>query len=265
MFEISISVILIFIAFIIVRGLMKASKEAKEYNQDLEQSLKDEHITDPETGAKYTLEEAESEKWINLKSEFITIPKTDITQLFTEEERETERALNHFKDNAQYRKAELSNDQIEILEQTKILSKYRGWTYSSPFQIEYCTGLLLFPTVAVSSGPRSISYMTQCMFWIKLNISYGHYYLREKTATEKLLDLIRDDDEIKLTNYESFTIYKTENFFELNNIIEKLEGMEGLEIEILENNLFIKNTRQIDLSEVTKIEKVIKTISISSR
>ncbi|MCR6640904.1 MAG: hypothetical protein NVV82_18395 [Sporocytophaga sp.] len=264
MFEISISVILIFIVFIIVRGLMKASKEAKEYNQYLEQSLKDEHITNPETGAKYTLEEAESEKWINLESEFITIPKTDITKLFTEEERETERALNHFKDNAQYRKAELSNDQIEILEQTKILSKYKGWTYSSPFQIEYCTGLLLFPTVAVS-GPRSISYMTQCMFWITLNMSYGHYYLREKTATEKLLDLIRDDDEIKLTNYESFTINKTKKFFELNKIIEKLEGMEGLEIEILENNFFIKNTRQIDIFEVTKIEKIIKNISLSSR
>ncbi|WP_028979966.1 hypothetical protein [Sporocytophaga myxococcoides] len=265
MFEISISIFLVFIVFIIVRGFMKNSKEAKEYHQHLEEGLKDEYITDPETGAKYTLEEVEAEQWVKLEPELISTAKTDINKLFNEEEIETEKALNHFRDNPQYRKVMLTEDQIKILGLTKILSKYKEWTYFSPFQIEYCSGILFFPTITVSSGPRSFSYMTQCMVWIKLDKSYGHYYLREKTTTERLLDLIREDDEIKLTNYESFTINKTESSSQLNKIIEKLEGIEGLEIELIENNLFIKNTMQIDINEVTKIEKIIKNVSLSCK
>ena len=46
--------------------------------------MEDEYIIDPETGAKLTLEEAESGHWIAHENEFRTIPDSELNNLPTE-------------------------------------------------------------------------------------------------------------------------------------------------------------------------------------
>ncbi|QYA26684.1 hypothetical protein G3I01_14655 [Gramella sp. MT6] len=58
--------------------MLKGTKAEREYEKRINESLADEYIIDPETGAKLTLEEAESGHWINHDNEYITIPEKEI-------------------------------------------------------------------------------------------------------------------------------------------------------------------------------------------
>ncbi|QYA26685.1 hypothetical protein G3I01_14660 [Gramella sp. MT6] len=102
---------------------------------------------------------------------------------------------------------------------------------------------------------------SQIMIWLRLESNMGHYYLREKTATEKFLDIFKNDDDIKMRGYESFTFKKSENIFKVNQTLKKIKGGKGLEIEIIENNLFLKTMKFINVEELLLIESLVKNIS----
>ena len=53
---------------------------------------------DPETGAKLTLEQAESGHWINHDNEYKTTPESEIEKLYSEEAKNAERAINYLKE-----------------------------------------------------------------------------------------------------------------------------------------------------------------------
>ncbi|WP_459212230.1 hypothetical protein [Aquimarina rhabdastrellae] len=244
------------------RFIFKGTNEEQEYHKKLKESLADEFIIDPETGAKLTLEQAESGHWIAHDNEFNTISEYEIDKLFTEEQKNAERGINYLKEQIEYRKQNLNDHQIQILEKTKILSKYDDWSYSNSFKITYCDGFIFLPAVRLNghSYYENDYHESQIMFWLKLNIDLGHYYLREKSKTEKIFELINSDDNFKLNNYELFTFKKTENIILLTNILKKIENEKGLEIEFFENNLFIKNTKFINTVDIFRIENIVKNI-----
>ena len=244
--------------------MFRGTKAEREYERKINESLADEYIIDPETGAKLTLEEAESGHWISHNNEFNTLPENEIEKLHTEEQKDAERAINYLRKSKDYKRYKFSESQIKFLESTRLLSKYDDWGYSNCFQIEYCNGFIFMPDVVLIDkvpGYFETTYNeSQIMVWIKLKSNLGHYYLREKTGTEKFLDIFKNDDDLKLKGFESFTIKKSENIFKVNQTLEKLRKVNGIEIEIFDKNLFIKTMKFINVEELLLIEKLIKKL-----
>jgi len=240
------------------------TKSERSYDEKIAKSLEEEFIIDPETGTKLTLEQAESGHWIPHDNEFKTVPNEEIDKLSTEDEQDAERAINHLRKSKEYLKYQFDEEEIAFLNKTKILSKYNDWSYSNCFRLDYCEGFIFMPAVVIIDrvpGYFDNTYEeSQIMCWLKYDHDFGHYYLRDKTDTEKFFDIFKKDDEINLKGFESYTFKKTANFFRLNNIVDKLKGVKNLEIEFIENNLLIKTKKFINLKELIQLETTIKNV-----
>lgn len=240
----------------------RKSKEEKAYEKYLEDSLEDETIYEPETGAKITLEQAEKGHWINHDNEYRTLPEDEINKFYSEEEKEAFRALNYLKKESKYKKTDFTEEEVIILDHSKILKKYDEWSYGYVFNLNYGNGKVFLPTVELfANGYRDGNYKeTQLMFWIKTEYDLGHYFLREKIISDKILDFIRNDDELVLENYESYTFKKSNNLLYINQLIKSFEGTLGLEIELFENNIFIKTIQLVNIKDILSLEKIIHNI-----
>lgn len=259
------AVVLLFIIIVVIfyYAFTFKTKKEKDYDKHLKENLKDEFIIDPETGAKLTLEQAESGHWVAHDNEFLTKPEKELSKLFSEEEKDAEKALNYLKESREYRKTKFSKDLIKLLEKTKLLSKYSDWSYADLFRIEYLDGYIFTPTVHLEGSQQTYyndGYQeSQLMVWLKFEMDFGHYYFREKSGSEKFFDLIRNDDELKLENYECFTFKKAVDFITLIKLLENFKGQKALEFEFLGQNLFIKNLKYINTNDLFRIEKIIKS------
>lgn len=245
--------------------MFKGTQAEREYARKINESLADEYIIDPETGARLTLEQAESGHWIHHDNEYSTLPEKEIEKLYTEEQKDAERAINHLRRSKDYKRYRFSKLELELLENTRILSKYDDWNYSNSFKIEYCDGYIFMPSVVLIDkvpGYFETTYNeSQIMAWIKLQDNLGHYYLREKTTTEEFFDLFKKDDDLKLKGYESFTIKRAENIIKIKQILGKLETIKGLEIEVFKNNIFLKNMKFINVEDLLLIEKLVRNLT----
>jgi hypothetical protein len=242
----------------------KTEKEIeKEYKKKLNEGLLDEFIYDPETGAKLTLEEAESGHWIAHDNPDRIKHKEELDQYYCGKEREIEELANFLKNHG-YKFSKLTNSQIEFLEQTKILSKYDDWSYSCSYSFNEGRDFIFFPRVTYNNNRYENGYSeSQIMFWVKDNRLNGHVYLREKTNFEALADLIRNDDLLTLNNFETFVFNKTTNTIPLLKTLQLLDTEKDLEIEIIEENLLIKSLKNVNKKDYLRIEKKIKDIKVS--
>ncbi|OED35735.1 hypothetical protein AB832_06145 [Flavobacteriaceae bacterium (ex Bugula neritina AB1)] len=252
-FYVAIGSAVIYQASRLYKFIFKETEDQQEYESKLKESLADEYIYDPETGARMTLEQAQSGHWIAHNNESCIMSEKEIDSLYTEEEKDAYRTINYLISSKKYKRQKLTSEEVNCLEKTKILGKYKDWSYSDSFGIKYYNGILLIPSVSYGDNDSE----SQAMFWLKLNTDLGHYYLREKSSVEKLFDLIRNDDELRLANYESFTFKRTENLIVVNDLLKNFEGLKGLEIEFMNNNVFIKNTKVFNYKDVKKIEDVL--------
>lgn len=249
------------LAFIFYFSFKLKTKEEKEYEAKLKKSLEEEYIIDPETGVKLTLEQAESGHWIAHDNEFYTKSDEEIASLLTEKEIEQEKVLNYLRESKEYRKTKFSEEDLLILESTKILNKYNDWTLSIIFKIAYLDGVVFFPFVVIND--RLPAYFSndykekQMMVWIRLNKDLGHHYFREKSVIEKFIG-IWNKNNTHLKGYEVYTFEKGENTIELIRLLKNFQGIKGLEIEILGENLLIKNLKHVNSFEFFKIESILK-------
>jgi len=246
-------------AFVIYAMSFKTKSE-KEYDKKLEASLEDEFIIDPETGAKITLKEAESGHWDSHDNEFNTIPESDIDKLLSEEYKQAQLALNYLRESKDFIRTELTDEQFEVFEKTKILSNYADWSYSNPFSFK--NGVVIFPAPELNGATYyDVNYTeSHVMFWTKMKSIDGHYYLREKLSVEKVFDHFRNDDDLTLNGYESFTFKQSKKAVLINQILKKLEGEPGLEIEMDHDNLFIKTKRLVSTEDIKRIENILNKI-----
>ena len=235
-------------------GFIHKSKSELDYDKKLKKSLEDEFIVDPETGARLTLEQAESGNWIAHDNEFRTLSDSELELLLSEEEKQAEQAKNYLRESRNYRVIQLSPDQEALLEQTKMLGKYNTWSYSDCYRIEFSKAILVCVFIQDAHGGRE----SQIMVWVPLEGNHGHYYFREKSGTEKFFDLIRDDDEIKLEGYECFCFDRKKTNLALMRQLNKFQGQKGLEIEFKNDNLFFKTRRALELNDLYWLEEIIK-------
>ena len=155
----------------------------------------------------------------------------------------------------------LHKNELKKFEKTKILKRYDDWSYSNPFKFE--NGILIFPAPKLRSMRSYLSDYCEShvMVWIKINNINGHYYLREKSSSEKFFDRIRNDDDLKINDYECFTITKSHFVIQINQILKNFQNERRLEIEIDNDNLFIKTDRLVNLEDILRIEKIIKRLT----
>jgi len=249
-----------FIYYFISVFIQSNSSEQKEYNRKLKESLEDEFIIDPETGAKITLEQAESGHWIAHDNEFRTIPDSELEKFLTEDDKQTEIAINYLRESRNYKRTELTERQIKILDNTKMLKKYDNWSYSNSFSFEKGIVFLPAPELHGKTYYEDDYKESHLLFWKKITDLTGHYYLREKTSPEKILDTFKKDDDLTLKNYESFTFEKSFNIIKLNKILKNFENQSGLEIEIHNDDLFVKTMNLVCKEDIIRIEKVMKNV-----
>ncbi len=236
------------------------TKSEKEYEKKLKESLADEFIIDPETGAKLTLEEAESGHWVAHDNEFRTISESELKKLPTEDEKQVEIALNYLRESKVYTKTKFTPKQLKKIEKTKVLNSYDDWSYSNPYKFEKGFAFLPAPELRGTTYYQNDYCESHLMFWVKITNIDGHYFFREKSSSEKFLDKLRDDDDIKFNDYECFTFKKSHSIILLKNILECFGNERNLEIEIHNKNLFIKTTKLLSLEDIKRIENIISKL-----
>ena len=232
--------------------------EEKEYNKKLKESLEDDYIIDPETGTKITLEEAESGIWEvedGIGDEFSVMPDDELNKLPQEEARIAQKAVNYLKSSKFFRQYELSNEEFEILENTKILGGYDDWSFSHPFKFD--NGFLILPAGKLNNTTYSESYI---LIWVKISNINGHYLFKEKTNVERFFDRFRKDDEIELENYECLTVKPSHNKTHIKSILSRIIKHNGLEIEIHNDNLFIQTLRLVNVDDIKMLEAIIRDL-----
>lgn len=256
----TISWIFSFIFLALIVFIIRNDRKDKKHENKIKKSLEEEFIIDPETGIKLTLEEAESGHWISHDNEHRPIPESEIENLISDGQKTLARAINYLRNDKNYKKIFLTEEQTETLIKTKILSKYDDWEYSNSFSFE--NGILIFlePEIYGKTYFEEDYSETQLMFWLKIDRLEGHYYLREKSFTEKFLDKFRNDDYLKLKDYESFTFKKGNDLIRIHKLLDNFENQKGLEIEFYKNNLFIKTLKLANLDDIIRIEKIIKNV-----
>ena len=256
--------LVICLVFLVYTITLPKSEEEKEYERKQKEFLDDGLLTDPETGAKLTLEQAESGHWIQHDNEFKTVPESEIEKLYTEEQKNGVRTVNVLKESRAYRKYDFNDEEIDFLDSSNILSKYDDWGYCDSFKFENENGFVFLPVVEYyDTGTAYYSNAfkdLQLMFWIKLKDDFGHYYLREQDNTEKIFDYFRGKGDLKVKNYEVFTLDKTTNVVELLKLLKPFEDQKELEIEVIQSNLLIKNTRYINMDDFLRIEEIINRL-----
>lgn len=237
----------------------KSQKEYNEYEKNIKLRLNDDKIYDPETGVKMTLEQAQKGTWIKNDNFSRIRTEEEIDTYFDGVEKEIEKIANNLK-SRNFKHTKISNKYIKVLEKTHMLSKYDDWTYYNAFNLND-DDKVLFPEVQYHYRGKGTSSFTgiQIMFWLKIEDIGGHYFLREKETHEKILDLFRRDDDFKFGNFEVFTIIKSTNIKKIISTLSPFEKLKNIEIEIRNNDLFIKTTNQPNISEFNKLLNFIET------
>lgn len=231
-----------------------AFKNEKEYNSAMRDRLKDPYLYDPESGTLFTIDQVGKG---SPDSEFNEYKIQNIKQqipYFTEKEIIVEEIPNLLK-SLHFQEIRLTQKQIKTLNRIESLSKYDDWRYNTSFDIGN-GNIVLFPSFQ-HRGKTDFS-NSKILFWLKVPLIGGHYFLREKETIEKVFDLLRNDDEFNFGNFEVFSIKSTKNRIHLLRNLDPFQDFENIEIEIKNDNLFIKTTDDISVGSFEKLFKVVE-------
>lgn len=226
------------------------SIEEKEREKQLEKSLDDERIYDPETGQLITLEQAQSGKWE--ASDRPIISEDKIEKYYNDRDKEMVHIFNYLNASSLYEPLHVNSEISTILKNLNLLKNYDGWQHHSvSYRLEK-KGVLLFPVVI--HGEFLEPYI---LFGMSIPHQTGHYVFREKHAIEKWLDLIDSDDDFEIDGYECFTLSPTNDEALVTQILSAFEDTELIEIELVGSWLFVKSAKPATLVEVQDIEDIL--------
>lgn len=257
-------VVFYFVVFLIVLSILgkffKKSDVEKDYEKKLKERLNDEFLYDPETGARFTIEQAEDGSWINHKNDSRIKSSKEIENYYDGSEKIVEEIANYLK-SKNYKPVKLSSNQIEKLEASKLFEKYSDWSYSNSFSFNNEKSFVFFPEVHINQINRDSHFRGyQIMFWTKINNNFGHYYLREKALSEKFFDLLRKDDDFKIDGFEVFTIKENKDIIPIINTLNHFERETNLEIEINKDDLYLKTLTEPSLDDFMRLEEKIQNL-----
>lgn len=224
-------------------------KESEEIER-LKKRLDDPRIYDPETDTYITLEEAELGVW-DVDDPSKKINAEDIEETFYEEEVVVQNICKELeREGFAKAKNPLSEKQFEVFEKLKLLDQLdENWGYVEFYEHDGLVAMIL-----------NIQRAAEFAISIPVENVSGHYIFKEKTVTDRVLDKIRPDDDIKIENYECFTIQKTKTTRSIENIMQTINTHKRLEVEILPKQLFIKTTQSAKVSDALILLNIAKDI-----
>ena len=228
-------------------------KKQKELIKEKQKAwINDDLIYDPETGAKITLEQAQSGVW-DLPSEEEKAKHEKEQKVFLNEQGiEAGRLFELLKEKG-FKAKKLNDEQIEFLEQSSLLTQYDDWGYTECF-INNDEVVVFSPYVKL----KKLHYEeSQLMVWAKVNHASGHYYMEPQNIANKLLGSLLNKEEIKVENYSVYTIKKGFDVANAKKILEKFSNEKGLQVELNNNNMLIKTFVTPNRKDFERIEKLI--------
>lgn len=248
-----VSIILICLA-LFSKWATYAFKTEDDYNKDLYNRLKDDFLIDSESGVSFNVEDIgkpihEHTTIIN-ENNSIYNRSTQFDESFQNREE-----IMLLLKSQNFKTLSLNSKQIAILDNTKMLSKYDEWSFNRSFELG-SGKIVLFPQVQYQGRNSFNDY--QVLFWITISSIKAHYFLRQKETIEQVFDLIRNDDEFQFGNFEVFSIKSTKNNFQLKKCLDGLETYKNIEIEVHNENLFIKTTDQLTKKSFEALLKVVE-------
>ena len=221
----------------------------------MNKSLNEEYISEPETGAKLSLEQAQSGYWVKHNNEFATVSEADIEKMHTEKEKIIQRGINYLKSSKNYLSIKIDDSEILQLEKLITLKKYSDWYSSNSYKYIDENKILIIINIYDDGYTEPVLF-----FCLNLNFDAGHYYFSPKTRVEKILDIIKSDNQIKLKEFKCNTYRKTKFNVRLINLLKKIDEKRDIEFELLDNKLYIKNCKLLTENEVKIMEKILKKI-----
>jgi len=250
---------LIFSVYFFFRGETNTEKKNRI---KLKKSIDEGHVIDPETGKKMSVEFSESGYWKVNDTKKYYVDNIENKSLTNSKEDYEELALHYLRQNKAYKKKELTDDQINFLENTTILSNYDDWSYLNSFLYTKYNAVIFSPKIELKEFRyQQFDYLeSQLMCWVKINDNGGHLYFRQKTFFEKILDKINSGNYLEIPGYRSFIFKKPNNEVEIVQILKNFTEEKKLEIEIIKDNLFIKTFKPINLKDIKRIEKIINNV-----
>jgi hypothetical protein len=255
--EIIFYLAIIIIAFVGFVKLFKPSKAVKDSERELKKRLSDDLLYDPVSGAKFTLDQAENGTWVTHDNHSRIKSEEEINTYFDGSGRTVEQIANLLK-SRNFKITEIKEDTLQVLENSETLLKYDDWGYGQAFKIDD-NAVVLFPHVFVyGRGKGTVTFNGhQLMFAIKVTGATGHYFLRKKETSERILDLIRNDDAFEVGDFEVFTIRPGHSNLQVQRVLRYFGQLDNIELEINGENLLIKTTNE---PSKTQFETLLKTV-----
>lgn len=248
--EIAFYLAIVAIVFALVSKFVTFSSITEnDYNKKMMESLQDPFLYDCESGARFTLEQVKKRtSETDYDDDFVPESKQQIPY-YVEKDMIIEKISNLLK-SQDFESIKLSQKQIKTLNKIESLSNCVDWGYDTAFDIEN-TNVVLFPSFQ-GNGKADFS-NPKILFWLKVPFIEQHYFLRKKETIEKVFDLIRNDDEFNLGNFEVFSIKLTKSKIQLLRNLAPFEDFENIEIEVQNDNMFIKTTDDISVESFEKL------------
>ena len=224
----------------------RSTADEKKNEERVKRSLEDERIYDPETGKYLTLEQAESDECFLEENSNRLISKREIDAHFHEDEVRVVNCFNWINKKS-HQEYTFNDTELEVLETIKILNTYESWSYTE-CSIISDKAFLFFPSVEYSLDNPNLE--TQIMIWHKLKGMHGHHIFKPESIVDKVLDVIKNDDTLELKGFEPNTFTLSPSPMLTIIALQKLEGLKNVNIEVLDNNLFIKTNRIARLEDL---------------
>lgn len=193
-------------------------------------------------------------------SEDKTQPESNDKEYVLEDKLEAKELVDHLLE-TDYKETDFTDLEIDILENTKILCNYDDWAYKDVYSLKDSKLLVFFPKVVIPQDIR-ITHYTQyrLMLWKKIDNYAGRYFFWDKNSGKNFYDRIRTNDDIKLNNYNSLTLQQGGDCDVIKNIMDKFDNEPNLEIEIEDDDLFIKVSQSPNLEDFLRIEKILNSL-----
>lgn len=249
---------LIVALFIFIMLFGRKSKEEIDCDNKLKESLEEEYIIDPETQAKLTLEQAQSGIWN--PDEVTYYSESDVENHYSDEFQKIKKAQFYLEKQESYTESELNEEDIELLNQIVLLSKYYDCNFTNIFTNNSTQTKIIFSWVEAEEikGYSGI----QLLFWVRIQNFNGHYFLSEKTKSERFALKLATKEALFFNDYYCEILKKSfSNEYEIG-ILEKCAAIQRIEVEILNDNLFIKTTDLASIEDIVKIEELLVSLPI---
>ncbi|WP_417358368.1 hypothetical protein [Flavobacterium sp.] len=228
-------------------------KKQKELIKEKQKAwIEDDLIYDPKTGAKITLEQAQSGVWDLPSEEEKAKHKEEQKASLNEAGIEAGYLFELLKTKG-YKAKKLNDEQIDFLEQSALLTQYDNWGYTDCYILNDET-VVFSPYVKLE---RLHYEESQLMVWVKVNNASGHYFMEPKNTSNKLLGSLVNKEDIKIKNYSVHTIKKGFDITNTKKILQKFSNEKGLQVELNNNNLLIKTLVQPNRKDFERIEKLL--------